>query len=356
MRQHLPVISRIIGGLFGIAVGCVIGGIAVAGVAITILVTGVISLGFISMAAGLLMLAIGLCAAGLLVLVCGKFLPWFAKGIANYGSHCLRRKGALAHEKALKIIFGIALGCFLLGCVVLGIGIATGGTMREFVEAVQNNKFAFHWDVTDWEGQDKGTASTEETAFAPEDVKSLDIDMDAGMLKVVKGKGKEIKVITTSKNAEVETALEDGTLIISENFHAAYWGDGVHRLQVVIEVPEQLELEELSVEVGAGDIDIKEGLLTTAYASLDVDAGNLDFAGEVKGDLDANCNVGNMELKLTGEQQDYNYSLSCGVGSIKAGDISVAGLGRDDEIDNGADYDMDINCDVGNVDVIFEKR
>ena len=152
-------------------------------------------------------------------------------------------------KKTLKIIFGIALGCFLLGCVVLGIGIATGGTMREFVEAVQNNKFAFHWDVTDWEGQDKGTDSTEETAFAPEDVKSLDIDMDAGMLKVVKGKGKEIKVITTSKNAEVETALEDGTLIISENFHAAYWGDGVHRLQVVIEVPEQLELEELSVEV-----------------------------------------------------------------------------------------------------------
>ena len=64
-------LAGIIGGLFGIAVGCVIGGIAVAGVAITILVTGVISLGFISMAAGLLMLAIGLCAAGLLVLVCG---------------------------------------------------------------------------------------------------------------------------------------------------------------------------------------------------------------------------------------------------------------------------------------------
>ncbi len=56
----------------------------------------------------------------------------------------------------------------------------------------------------------------------------------------------------------------------------------MHRLQVVIEVPEQLELEELSVEVGAGDIDIKEGLLTTAYATFDVDAGNLDFAGEVK--------------------------------------------------------------------------
>ena len=121
-------------------------------------------------------------------------------------------------------------------------------------------------------------------------------------------------------------------------------------------MPEQLELEELSVEVGAGNIDIKEGLLTTAYASLDVDAGNLDFAGEVKGDLDANCNVGNMELKLTGEQQDYNYSLSCDVGSIKVGDISVSGLGREKEIDNDADYDMDVSCDVGNIDVIFEKR
>lgn len=96
VRQHLPVISRIIGGLFGIAVGCVIGGIAVAGVAITILVTGVISLGFISMAAGLLMLAIGLCAAGLLVLVCGKFLPWFAKGIAKLWQSLFKKKGGAA--------------------------------------------------------------------------------------------------------------------------------------------------------------------------------------------------------------------------------------------------------------------
>lgn len=83
----------IIGGLFGIAVGCVIGGIAVVGVAITILVTGAISLGFISMAAGLLMLAIGLCAAGLLVLVCGKFLPWFVKGIAKLWQSLFKKKG-----------------------------------------------------------------------------------------------------------------------------------------------------------------------------------------------------------------------------------------------------------------------
>ena len=83
----------IIGGLFGIAVGFVIGGVAVVGVAITILVTGAISLGFISMAAGLLMLAIGLCAAGLLVLVCGKFLPWFAKGIAKLWQSLFKKKG-----------------------------------------------------------------------------------------------------------------------------------------------------------------------------------------------------------------------------------------------------------------------
>ncbi len=85
----------IIGGLFGIAVGCVIGGVAVVGVAITILVTGAISLGFISMAAGLLMLAIGLCAAGLLVLVCGKFLPWLAKGIANLWRSLFKKKGGV---------------------------------------------------------------------------------------------------------------------------------------------------------------------------------------------------------------------------------------------------------------------
>ncbi len=83
----------VIGGLFGIAVGCVIGGVAVVGVAITILVTGAISLGFISMGDGLLMIAIGLCAAGLLVLVCGKFLPWLAKGIANLWRGLFKEKG-----------------------------------------------------------------------------------------------------------------------------------------------------------------------------------------------------------------------------------------------------------------------
>ncbi len=70
-------LAGIIGGLFGIAVGCVIGGIAVAGVAITILVTGVISLGFISRTSDAWQL--DYIAAGLLVLVCGRFLPWFAK-------------------------------------------------------------------------------------------------------------------------------------------------------------------------------------------------------------------------------------------------------------------------------------
>jgi len=45
------------------------------------------------MAAGLLMLAIGLCAAGLLVLVCGKFLPWFAKGIAKLWQSLFKKKG-----------------------------------------------------------------------------------------------------------------------------------------------------------------------------------------------------------------------------------------------------------------------
>ena len=40
-------------------------------------------------------------------------------------------------KKALKIIFGIALGCFLLGCVVLGIGIGALGSsisMRKYLQ------------------------------------------------------------------------------------------------------------------------------------------------------------------------------------------------------------------------------
>lgn len=258
-------------------------------------------------------------------------------------------------KRAVKIIFGIALGCFLLGCVVLGIGIATGGTIKEFAEAVKNNKFALQWDFSGW-GSKEEEADTDETSFAVEDVKALDIDIDAGMLKIVKGNGKEIKVTTISKNATIETNIQSGTLQISEVTGHTRWkvGDN-NRLQVVIEVPEKLELKKLQMEVGAGDINIEEGLLSTEYAEFDVDAGNLNFSGEVKGDIDVSCDVGNMELKLAGSQQDYNYALSCDVGSVKVGDISVSGLGREREVDNGADYDMDVSCDVGNIDVTFEE-
>ena len=56
---------------------------------------------------------------------------------------------------------------------------------------------------------------------------------------------------------------------------------------------ERLETEKLKLRVGAGNADIDE--LKTSNADL-------------------TCGVGNIDVKLTGTEKDYNYQVSCGVG------------------------------------------
>mgnify|MGYP000075616848 FL=1 len=72
--------------------------------------------------------------------------------------------------------------------------------------------------------------------------------------------------------------------------------------------------------------------------------------------IDADCGVGEINLKLKGNQNDYNYDLDCGIGEIQCGDYSFSGFGRENSIDNGADKKMDIDCGIGSINVTFMEQ
>ena len=77
----------------------------------------------------------------------------------------------------------------------------------------------------------------------------------------------------------------------------------------------QSEAKELSVEIGAGefsalDVDARE-------ADLTVGLGNCSYQGSIFESLEAECDMGNMDFLLKGKESDYNYDVSCGMGSIK---------------------------------------
>ncbi len=117
-----------------------------------------------------------------------------------------------------------------------------------------------------------------------------------------------------------------------------------------------IETEKLSVEMGAGEFESKNPV-TAREADLEIGTGSMTFADLSARKTDGECGLGEMDLTLTGTQEDYNYDLECGVGNLDVGSDSYSGLGREKSISNkGADRKLDLECGMGNVSVDFSGK
>ena len=114
-----------------------------------------------------------------------------------------------------------------------------------------------------------------------------------------------------------------------------------------------LKVQELSVEVGAGEFS-GYGNITAAYCDLQVGAGTIDIDQLDIQKLNADCGAGEIDMVVTGKEKDYNYDLSCGMGEINLEDSEYSGIGIEKTISNeGAQKDMVLECGMGEIDVEF---
>lgn len=113
-----------------------------------------------------------------------------------------------------------------------------------------------------------------------------------------------------------------------------------------------LQADSLSVSVGAGDIKLMEAQLGNVEVA--VGAGNFSVEGTVLGNVTAECSMGNITLKLAGTDTDFNYEIECMAGSVKVDNNEYSGLTQKQSIDNNASKTIDLECAMGNVEVVFE--
>ena len=117
-----------------------------------------------------------------------------------------------------------------------------------------------------------------------------------------------------------------------------------------------IETEKLSVEMGAGEFDSKNPV-TAEEADLEIGTGSMTFADLSAKKISGECGLGELDLTMTGTQEDYNYDLECGVGNLDVGSDSYSGLGREKSISNtGADRKLNLECGMGNVSVDFSGK
>lgn len=236
------------------------------------------------------------------------------------------------------------------------------------------------------------SAGKQKESFASAEIKKLDLSLGAGKF-VIREKDTEAATIdlTITGAGTCDYYVEEGTLII-EGFRNSF-GIGNNTVsEMILEIPAGLTFEEVDAEAGAGIMDIgslqvrdletvigagelklekiradefsaqigagkliaKE--MDVQDAEIDVSLGECVFEGWIKGNLEAECDMGNMELKFKGEKSDHNYEIECAMGNIDMEDYGMAAFMGEKHIDNGADSEFNISCNMGNISIDFEEE
>ena len=275
----------------------------------------------------------------------------------------------------------IAAGAF----AVAGIGLCIGGISVAAVETgvnvfdqagqlLQDNDYPLagliHWgnvqyhssDI-DWDALDGNTVDMD---FASD----LEISLKYDELLIQEYDGDKIRVnVANDTKNDVVVKETSGKITITDTRS----GNVKKKKQIKVSIPSvkefdtvslgvdmgtidlecDLKVQELSVEVGAGEF-CGYGIITAANCDLQVGAGTIDIDQIDVQKLNADCGAGEIDMVVTGKEKDYNYDLSCGMGEINLEDSEYSGIGIEKNISNeGARKDMVLECGMGEIDVEF---
>lgn len=275
----------------------------------------------------------------------------------------------------------IAAGAFAvagIGFCIGGISVAaveTGGNVFDQAgQLLQDNDYPLagliHWgnvqyhssDI-DWDALDGNTVDMD---FASD----LEISLKYDELLIQEYDGDKIRVnVANDTKNDVVVKETSGKITITDTRS----GNVKKKKQIKVSIPSvkefdtvslgvdmgtidlecDLKVQELSVEVGAGEFS-GYGNITAAYCDLQVGAGTIDIDQLDIQKLNADCGAGEIDMVVTGKEKDYNYDLSCGMGEINLEDSEYSGIGIEKNISNeGARKDMVLECGMGEIDVEF---
>ena len=275
----------------------------------------------------------------------------------------------------------IAAGAFAvagIGFCIGGISVAaveTGGNVFDQAgQLLQDNDYPLagliHWgnaqyhssDI-DWDALDGNTVDMDIASD-----REISLKYDELLIQEYDGDKIRVNVANDAKN-DVVVKETSGKITITDTRS----GNVKKKKQIKVSVPSvkefdtvslgvdmgtidlecDLKVQELSVEVGAGEFS-GYGNITAAYCDLQVGAGTIDIDQLDIQKLNADCGAGEIDMVVTGKEKDYNYDLSCGMGEINLEDSEYSGIGIEKNISNeGARKDMVLECGMGEIDVEF---
>jgi len=241
-----------------------------------------------------------------------------------------------------------------------------------------------------------------------EEITSMEIDVSYGTVKIVTGDKFHVKITNMPKNG-YKSYVKDNTWIIEEDEDSDYlveifgfkipvfsFGLGLdyssdNAPKIIVTIPEgfhaqelifdldaglltanslsgdkveltvdagKMEIDELiantyvELTCGAGDLEVKRA--TVNNANVDCGLGRIRIKGSILGDSYVTCGVGDVSLDLDGNEEDYNYSIDCGIGHVIINDRSYSGTIDKTVRNNNAIGSFELDCGVGRIELIIK--
>lgn len=267
--------------------------------------------------------------------------------------------------------FFISLGAFFGG--------ASFSFMRNTIgETYKGRSYDEHNSSGGWNDNTEEEAVNDIIVFEKgSSIKSLDISLSLAEVIIERGGSFEIKTRDIPER-EIRTSMSsDGALRISNKDSASlgsiFGTRWINRNpQIIISLPEDLELSNLSIAIGAGRFISKDISIQADKARLEVGAGemvinnlhskkltaecgmgSLTLSGRITGPSVFDCGMGSITAVIQGNKNDYSYSASVGLGNIRVNNEQISGFGSNKSSKKLQNH-IDIECGMGDVKITIE--
>lgn len=303
--------------------------------------------------------------------------------------------------KIALIVAAVLAGAGLtLGMIasVMGVGYGTLRAMARRGELDHGN-----WHLREnglyYSSEKEGIAEKGETAdsgvyrYPVDGIKNLEVDIGAASIIVAEGTDNDQIVVTLydCKEKYYRGEMKGDTLEIEYGKDNVDRYSGNDSAKVQIEIPvdmafteldfdigaayaefalENTACERLSMDIGAADV-VASGFTVTELFDLEVGVGAVEIdggtyhdidmscgmgdasmSGSIDGNLDVECGMGSVILDFDGNEDDYNYNLSCAMGELKVNGESYTAFDGSKQITNkGAVGTVYVDCGVGSVEL-----
>ena len=195
-------------------------------------------------------------------------------------------------------------------------------------------------------------------------INDFEIEVDASKVIIQEYDGSIIKV---SSNSATKIINENNTLIIEDNFNIFNLNK-----KITIYIPINYQFNNVDINIDASDFEAENIYATDIEVSIDagnfgdkkITSTNLNVevdAGKATIDLlDCqnsyfDCDVGDIEAMMVGNEVDYSYDVSCDLGSVRIGNYKTDGL-SDDYSFSGGMKKISVNCDASDIDIKMEVQ